>query len=118
MQGTMYGMQMGDEPDIHTKTARKLGMSRARAKAANVGIQMGDEPGPKPGPARKLRAGGPVKAVRRYVYLVIDNCPAEWGEKAVLGVRDTKKADDFMLREKGKDAVANQYYEVQKWRVR
>lgn len=49
------------------------------------------------------RAGHPaLKPLPRYVYGVVDDCPAEWGDKAVLGLFYAKRdAWDFALKTKG-----------------
>lgn len=60
-----------------------------------------------------------MKPLPRYVYGVVDDCPAEWGDKAVLGLFWAKRdARDFALKTKGADPVSGQYIEVQKWRIK
>jgi hypothetical protein len=60
-----------------------------------------------------------VQKLRPPVYAVVDNCPAEWGGPRTLAVFAVRKdAAEFMLREKGKRCVKNQYLEIQRWRVR
>ena len=52
----------------------------------------------------------------KSVYLVVNDCPAEREVLAVFA--DRRAATRWMLEQKGKDPVANQYYEVQRWTVR
>ncbi len=55
----------------------------------------------------------------KSVYLVMNDCPADWGPSGVVAVfADRRAATRWMLEQKGKDPVANQYYEVQRWTVR
>lgn len=55
---------------------------------------------------------------RLYVYVVFDDCPEQFGDKRIIAIlANNKTATDFMLKEKGKNVMAGQYLEVQRWRV-
>lgn len=63
--------------------------------------------------------GRRTPAARRYVHVVFDDCPEQWGDKKILGVyAEGRAAKDAMLKIKGGDPVSGQYVEVQKWRVK
>lgn len=70
--------------------------------------------------AKAYGSGDKPQGLRpRYVHVIFDDCPEQWGDKKIIGVyAEGKAAKDAMLKIKGGDPVSGQYIEVQRWRVK